>query len=181
MRAALTISVTFSLLGACHSLNDEPNSHDLISSEWQLVEMKGMEKDFEVPIPDGFIKVGPPANWNNLKFWTTFDPKTNRIVGNRFSGCNGAYNSKAETFENKWGHGLRRRACTTLMQRVDGTGPILETSASFNSLGEYSESRFLELAPQIAGSSVDWDAKTFTYLDADGQQIMKFKRAEAAE
>ena len=165
------------ILIGCASGPSEPLIH-----VWTLEKMQGLDSTVNVRILEGYQRVGSPEDYRKMKFWTVFDPERERFAGTMFEGCNGAKNFKADTYENGWAPRGPQVACTTLIQRIsDPNSPIIETSEKINSLRQYAEERFLELAPEFKRHNVDWNAGELTYLDSAGQVLVGFRYQGLAE
>ena len=152
------------------SLGDAP-----IKQSWVLEYLKGYD-DYS-----NSFKLADGSEWaeeqsiSDNRLRALYYPKKNLVIGQFFSGCNGALNTVRENDINNWQMTITQMACTRLYNLPDGS-----QQETIYSSRDIADRVFSGLTSKISRQSVDWDAGLLAWYSVDDELLATFK-LEAAQ
>ena len=155
------------LLGCSHNQSE---AEIPLKQSWVLEYLKGYDEfNNTFKLPEGYEWVEEQMISDN-RLSALYYPGKNLLMGQHFSGCNGASNMGREDDINNWQMTITQVGCTRLVKLPDGS-----TQEYMHSSRDIADRVFSEFATNIARQSVDWDAGLLTWYSREGELLAKFK------
>jgi len=189
MRGILTFVFAATVLPACQTVTEEPNFHPPISSEWELVEMQGLDAAYRQALGFDDKPISITENISNLRLVTRdywFGPLPFEVV--KFSGCQGVVSIDLTSEEvSPYGKNWRifgEDFCRNLDSLI---GISQDHAARYGSAENFrfyrvAEAQFIKLVKDVEDHEIDFvGPDVLDLLDENGMSLMKFKQREAAE
>lgn len=160
------------LLGCSH--NKSPSDAP-VKQSWVLNYLKGYD-DFSnnIKLADGY-EWDEEQTISDNRLSALYYPEKNIVIGQSFTGCNGAINMFAENDLHNWQISFTQVACPRRVKLADGS-----LQEHIHGSRDIADRVFTKLTSKISRQSVDWDRGLLVWYSADDELLAKFK-LEVAE
>lgn len=166
------LACSLALLACTHNQNfkDVP-----VKQNWILQYLEGYDDFYNnIKLADGYEWAEQQAISDN-RLSALYYPTKNLVIGQFFSGCNGASNIPSEDGINNWQMTVTQVGCSRLVRRNDGS-----LHEHVHGSLDVADRVFSKVSSRISKQSVDWDKGLLLWYSVDDRLLAKFK-LEAAE
>ena len=160
------------LLGCAHNQNQAETP---IKQSWVLEYLKGYNEFYNnIKLAEGYEWAEEQTIADN-RLSALYYPEKDIVIGQFFSGCNGASNNWSEGLVNNWQMTVTQVACTRRVKLTDGS-----LQEHVHGSTDIADRVFSKITSKISRQSVDWNAGLLTWHSADGELLAKFKLEAAS-
>ena len=187
MRGRAHIILAAYLLTACQSVSEALKGHVPNTSEWRLVEMKGLEEIYNSDLRATDKPLSGPDRLRQLILKTQKHSDQPYLDILSFTGCNEVtpllpLDREPDGQVLWWGAGQLDNWCGQWVQAGGiANKTMLDMHHRVFKVYYTAEKQFVELIDKVESQEIDHAANTLDLLDVNGVSLMKFKQRESPQ